>query len=374
MRAFAFDPPSHARGEGQGGVSADNGIQVDYFELSPGNVSRETLEKLTPKASGVVAEIKMDVPQLGRRDAFALRFSGQLYAEKPGQYTFFIASDDGSRLYIDDELLINHDGLHGMSEKQASVQLTAGMHALMVTYFDNGGGDGLAVQWSGPGIKKQALPADRLMISGSETVQDLAIRTLQSIPGHEAEKFRDLVALLKAGRNRNSAISALRAIDRKHWNKRQARAVVDNLVAFLSDMPARYRTGAAALEAMALASEMSELLPPEQASSVQERLKNLDIRVIAIGTVPERMIYDKERIAVRAGETVEFRFSNTDAMPHNLTVTLPGAMEEIGLLAEATARDPDAMARQFVPESDKILMSSRLLQPGESQGISFEAP
>ncbi|MCA9249421.1 MAG: c-type cytochrome, partial [Planctomycetales bacterium] len=33
-----------------------------------------------------------------------------------------------------------------------------------------------------------------------------------------------------------------------------------------------------------------------------------------------------------------------------------------------------AMARQFVPESDKILVSSRLLQPGESQAISFEAP
>ncbi|MCH8830298.1 MAG: c-type cytochrome, partial [Planctomycetes bacterium] len=53
---------------------------------------------------------------------------------------------------------------------------------------------------------------------------------------------------------------------------------------------------------------------------------------------------------------------------------LPGAMEEIGKLAESTARDPDAMARHYIPKSDKILLASRLLQPGQYQSLSFNVP
>nr|MCS5571353.1 plastocyanin/azurin family copper-binding protein [Pseudomonadales bacterium] len=125
---------------------------------------------------------------------------------------------------------------------------------------------------------------------------------------------------------------------------------------------------------IALAKSLSGKLPPEQAKDILDRLQNLDVRVIAVGTVPHRMIYDKERLAVQAGKPVEFRFSNSDNMPHNFAITLPGALEEVGLLAEATARDPDAMARQYVPRSDKILLASRLLQPGENQALSFQAP
>ena len=58
-------------------------------------------------------------------------------------------------------------------------------------------------------------------------------------------------------------------------------------------------------------------------------------------------------------------------MPHNFVVTRPGSLEEVGLLAEATATQPDALKRQYVPGSDKILLASRLLQPrGYVDGIS----
>src|SRR5207244_9020884 len=51
-----------------------------------------------------------------------------------------------------------------------------------------------------------------------------------------------------------------------------------------------------------------------------------------------------------------------------------GSLEEIGLLAEATATDPAAAARHFIPKSNKILLSSVLLQPREVQKLSFVAP
>ncbi|GAG16737.1 unnamed protein product, partial [marine sediment metagenome] len=127
-------------------------------------------------------------------------------------------------------------------------------------------------------------------------------------------------------------------------------------------------------DAIALSKSLSTKLSPELARGVQQRLDNLDVRVIAIGTVSHRMIYDKELIAVQAGKPVEFRFSNTDAMPHNFAIVKPGSLQEVGELAEATGRDADAMERHFIPKSDKVLLSSKLLQPGESQALSYDAP
>jgi putative heme-binding domain-containing protein len=86
------------------------------------------------------------------------------------------------------------------------------------------------------------------------------------------------------------------------------------------------------------------------------------------------MRYDLERIVVRAGKPVEVFFENTDLMPHNFVVTRPGALEEVGLLAEATATQPGALERQYVPSSDKILFSSKLLAPRDSQRVDFTAP
>ena len=86
------------------------------------------------------------------------------------------------------------------------------------------------------------------------------------------------------------------------------------------------------------------------------------------------MIYDKEQVAIHTGKTVEFRFSNTDSMPHNFVITTPGAMQEIGEMAEATGRDPDAMARHYVPKSNKVLLSSTLLQTNQVEALIFEAP
>jgi putative heme-binding domain-containing protein len=98
------------------------------------------------------------------------------------------------------------------------------------------------------------------------------------------------------------------------------------------------------------------------------------VRVIRLGTLPERMAYDKEIIAVKAGKPVEFLFENFDLMPHNFVIAQPGAMEELGKLAEASATSPEFQANHFVPKSSKVLLSSVLLQTRETQKLSFTAP
>jgi putative heme-binding domain-containing protein len=369
-----FDlPPSLASEPGDASFPQP-GIHVDYFYPAPDNVALETLAPLTPKASGTVPKIVMNVPQKTEADDFALRFTGNLLVNKPGKYTFFIASDDGSRLHLDDRSLIDNDGLHGMSEKQASIELAAGVHRLVFTYFDNGGGDGLQVAWSGPDLPKQEIAPELLSIGTGETVHDLAIQAVASIPGFEKEKFADWVSLIKSDRHKLSAIGALKQLAPSAWDAREVPGLVDNLVGFLSSLPSRLRTTASAAQTMEVIQALAEKLPPDQAASIRERLKNLDVRVIAIGTVVERMNYDKEKIAVAAGKPVEFRFSNLDNMPHNLVFVKPGSLEAVGLAAERTAQDADARDRQFVPVSESVLLASKLLGPGESQSLVFDVP
>jgi putative heme-binding domain-containing protein len=231
------------------------------------------------------------------------------------------------------------------------------------------------VQWSGPGFGKQKIPADRLTVSGSaETLHDVAIRALGAIPGHEAEKFRDLANLVKGGRSRAAAIGVLKGIAAEHYAAKEVPGLVDNVVAYLSAIPARFRTAGPAVEAVTLAKSLAATLPAEASQAVTARLENLDVPVIAIGTVVERMIFDKEKIVVQAGRPVEFRFLNTDNMPHNLAIVAPGALEEVGQLAEAQARDPNAKDHDYIPKSDKVLFASRLLEPGKSQALTYEVP
>jgi len=350
------------------------GLRVDFYAPNPGNVARETLEAMSPSATGTASTIVMDQPVLKTRDAFALKFTGHIRIDKPGNYTFFISSDDGSRFYIDGELLINNDGLHGMVEKRGRIQLTAGLHPIVATYFDNGGGDGLKMSWSGPGFRKQEIPADVLVSAADQTQQDLGIQVLMEIPGHDAEKTEVLAALLKERSSVNSALQALGAIPATAWPDEQIGHIAEAAVSYLASREPKDRNSDQAQLALTIANGVRMRLKDAGRDRFEKRLSEVVVPLIRIGTVRERMIFDRETIAVQAGRPVEFRLSNTDNMPHNFAVVHPGSLVEVGELAEATGRDADAAARNFIPNSDRILASSRLLQPEQSDSVFLEVP
>ena len=70
-----------------------------------------------------------------RTEWFAIDYTGKLWIEKPALYRFSLTSDDGARLYIDDRLIVNNDGLHPPEERSASLQLAGGVHNIRVSYF-----------------------------------------------------------------------------------------------------------------------------------------------------------------------------------------------------------------------------------------------
>ncbi len=135
------------------------GVRYRYFE---GQWDRlPDFDAMTPVRRGHALEFTLEgIDHAG--DAFGLCFEGVLLVETPGRYTFFTASDDGSRLYLGDRLVVDNDGDHGVIEKSGSIELEAGRHPIRVEYFEAGGGEELSVFYRGPGIEKRVIPFERL--------------------------------------------------------------------------------------------------------------------------------------------------------------------------------------------------------------------
>lgn len=107
-------------------------------------------ENLKPTSSGVARNFDISEKQGG--DNYGYVFDGLIKVPANGVYTFYISSDDGSKLFIDDKILIDNDGSHGIIEKNNEMPLAKGYHAIKVLFFEGSGGDALQVQWKGPGF------------------------------------------------------------------------------------------------------------------------------------------------------------------------------------------------------------------------------
>lgn len=91
-------------------------------------------------------------------DDFSVRWFGNLEVPTSGTYTFYVASDDGARLYIDDKLVVDSWGDHGLVELSAPVKLAAGPVSVRLEYFDRHGEAMVRLSWSSSRIDKQVIP------------------------------------------------------------------------------------------------------------------------------------------------------------------------------------------------------------------------
>jgi mono/diheme cytochrome c family protein len=103
-----------------------------------------------PATSGPVTGL--DVFALaGAREELVVELTGFFHAPRAGRYAFHLGSDDGSRLTIGAATVVDHDGIHGHSEAQGSVDLPAGVHPIRVAYFEAHGEESLAIDVVPPG-------------------------------------------------------------------------------------------------------------------------------------------------------------------------------------------------------------------------------
>ena len=160
-----------------GGIARATFTQVELRPpASPGNVvagldyayylnTDRRRNVMKPAKSGTIAAFSLD-PRT-RDEFFGFQFNGFIRIPRDGVYTFTTRSDDASKLFIGDELVVSNDGLHEMRERSGAVALEAGLHPISVSYFQHDNEHGLEVSYSGPRIEKQPIPAEVLFRSGS---------------------------------------------------------------------------------------------------------------------------------------------------------------------------------------------------------------
>ncbi|HEB53970.1 MAG TPA: hypothetical protein ENI87_12015 [bacterium] len=91
----------------------------------------------------------------------ALRFRGFLDVATDELYRFALTSDDGSKLWIDGQLVVDNDGLHGATEVIGEAALARGLHQVELVWFNRTGGAELALHWALPGEAFTEVPNDR---------------------------------------------------------------------------------------------------------------------------------------------------------------------------------------------------------------------
>ena len=138
-----------------------NGLKAEYFTLGSG--ADFAFDEL--KSTVLDGEVNYGnlVPvfeeRTGQRENAGVRWTGSLNAPTDGEYTFYAIGDNGMRLWIDGEPVIDFwEDKWDQEQTSAPVTLTAGEHDFKLENFQATGGAYLQLSWAGPGIDKSIVP------------------------------------------------------------------------------------------------------------------------------------------------------------------------------------------------------------------------
>lgn len=97
-------------------------------------------------------------------DFFAYEFRTLVNIPEKGVYSFYTFSDDGSVLYIDNNLVVDNDGGHSNRRAEGKIALEQGLHDLRLLYFEDYMGQELQIGYSGRNIFETFLSDDMLFL------------------------------------------------------------------------------------------------------------------------------------------------------------------------------------------------------------------
>ena len=97
-------------------------------------------------------------------DNFSVTWNGQILAPATGNYTFTTVSDDGVRLWVNGQLIINHWTGHAPTANNSTVvALTAGQrYNIRLDYYERTGRARVELRWTPPGQASEVIPTSQL--------------------------------------------------------------------------------------------------------------------------------------------------------------------------------------------------------------------
>jgi glucose/arabinose dehydrogenase len=102
-------------------------------------------------------------PALIRADNFLVRWEGEILAPISGPYQFYASTDDGVRLWVNNELIVDAWVPRPESESSGTINLEKGKrYPIKMEYFEAGGHAVARLLYSTTGIPKQVIPKAQL--------------------------------------------------------------------------------------------------------------------------------------------------------------------------------------------------------------------
>ncbi|MEV0644737.1 PA14 domain-containing protein [Phytomonospora sp. NPDC050363] len=140
-------------------VLAEQGLKGEYFT----NTALTGTPALTRVDPTVNFDWGMGTPgaPIGVDD-FAVRWTGQVDAPAAATYSFITTTDDGVRLWVDGQLLVDAWNDHSKRDDTGTIALTAGRHSIRMEFYEKGYDAIAQLAWSAPNLARQAIPAGRL--------------------------------------------------------------------------------------------------------------------------------------------------------------------------------------------------------------------
>ncbi len=111
----------------------------------------------------------------------SVTWTGYLVVPETGVYRFSTNSDDGSRLYIEENLVVDNGGVHGLEQQEGEIHLLKGLHTLKVRYLQTGGFAALRVKWGKESESLQPLRGTSLLPPAINTAGFWIFRTSRHI-------------------------------------------------------------------------------------------------------------------------------------------------------------------------------------------------
>ncbi len=125
-------------------VVIPTGLRGLVYYIHHNTTQLPDFEKLKPAGPAIYTsslnlppqDFKQGFPGVTKRvEWFAIDYTGKFWIADPGMYNFSLLSDDGAKLYIDDQVVVDNDGVHAPLEKTGAVELAGGLHRIRVSYF-----------------------------------------------------------------------------------------------------------------------------------------------------------------------------------------------------------------------------------------------
>ena len=88
----------------------------------------------------------------------------------------------------------------------------------------------------------------------------------------------------------------------------------------------------------------------------------------------KNLSFATRQFSVKAGEPIAFSMVNPDVVPHNWALIKPGSLQRVGEEANKLVADPEAVVRQYAPQTADVICYTDIVEPEQTFTIYFRAP